>query len=149
MKLRSLLLTLGLVAGCVAFGTPAMAQYYNEDTQANPLADFQNSNDDPFSGGGDSASGMMNLMHRMMRGEPTDAATFMEEQRDNMNDVMSNFRTKQMELLKQRQLQANPTTPAPKTSSVLKPKALQRAFQTSTLMLTPMPSNALVLLPTE
>jgi hypothetical protein len=97
---RSLALTvaLGLTAGLVA---PAMAQ--TADTQANPLADFQTQNNDPFSGQSDASSSMMNLMQRVLQGDRPDAATFAASQRENMDDAMANFRAKQMQLIKARQ----------------------------------------------
>lgn len=103
---RSLALTvaLGLTAALVA---PAMAQ--TADTQANPLADFQPQNNDPFSSQSDATHSMMNLMQRVMQGDRPDAATFAASQRENMNDAMANFRAKQMQLIKAKQAKAQPT----------------------------------------
>jgi hypothetical protein len=99
---RSLCLTvaLGLSATLAA---PAMAQ--NNDTQANPLADFQSQTNDPFASNSDAGKSMMNLMQRVMQGERPDPAAFAASQQENMNDAMANFRAKQMQLIKARQAQ--------------------------------------------
>lgn len=108
MKLNSrslfLAVALGLTAGCAALAAPAMAQ--TVDTQANPLADFQTKNNDPFSSQSDASSSMMNLMQRVMQGDRPDAATFAAAQQENLNDAMANFRAKQLQLLKAKQAQA-------------------------------------------
>jgi hypothetical protein len=105
-------LTIGLAVA--AFGTlaaPALAQ--PTDAQANPLADFQSNSSDPFSGGNNANSNMMNLMHRLMLGEQQDPTAFAETQTSNMNDAMANFRAKQMQLIKARQAKPQPAqTPA-------------------------------------
>jgi hypothetical protein len=108
MKLNSrscaLAVALGLTAGCAALSAPAIAQ--TADPQANPLADFQTQNNDPFSGQADASRSMMNLMQRMMQGDRPDAATFAATQRENLNDAMANFRAKQAQLLKAKQAQS-------------------------------------------
>jgi hypothetical protein len=150
MKLKSLSLVLGLTVGCMALAMPAMAQY-TEDRQANPLADFQTDNSDPFSGRGNSAGSMMNLMNRMMLGTP-DAENFNALQQDNMNDAMSSFRAKQMQRLKEQQVaaQANNSvqTSSPELtaqpSGVVMPAA---TTQPGALMLTPMQWKPLQLNP--
>jgi hypothetical protein len=103
---RSIVCGLGLMAGLAGLAAPAQAQ--NADTQANPLADFQTQNNDPFSAQGDANSNMMNLMQRIMQGERPDPAAFAASQQDNMNDAMANFRAKQMQLIKARQAQRPP-----------------------------------------
>jgi hypothetical protein len=105
-------LTVGLaVAALGALATPTLAQ---PDAQANPLADFQNTNSDPFSSGSNANSNMMNLMHRMMLGDQGDPTAFAEAQENNMNDAMANFRAKQRQLIKARQaqLQSVPVVPS-------------------------------------
>jgi hypothetical protein len=108
---RSIVCGFGLVAGLAVLVAPAQAQ--NADTQANPLADFQTQNNDPFSGQGDANSSMMNLMQRIMQGERPDPAAFAASQQENMNDAMANFRAKQMQLIKARQAQPAALTVAP------------------------------------
>ncbi len=106
---RSLYLSvaLGLTAGCAVLVAPATAQ--TADPQANPLADFQTQNNDPFSGQSDASSSMINLMQRVMQSDRPDAATFAATQRENMNDAMANFRAKQMQLIKAKQAQSGQT----------------------------------------
>lgn len=133
MKLTSISIVLGLSASLVAIAAPAMAQL--DDTQANPLADFETQNNDPFSGRGDASSSMMNLMHRLMQGERTDAATFNANQRDNMNDAMASFRAKQMQLIRARQTQGQKSTEA---GAKPLPILIQPQPQTGALRLAPM-----------
>jgi hypothetical protein len=103
---RSIICGLGLMAGLAGLAAPAQAQ--NADPQANPLADFQTQNNDPFSGQGDANSSMMNLMQRIMQGERPDPAAFAASQQENMNDAMASFRAKQMQLIKAKQAQRPP-----------------------------------------
>jgi hypothetical protein len=134
-------LALGMTAGLALLAAPVRAQ--NADTQANPLADFQTQTNDPFSGRGDQSSNMMNLMQRIMQGDRTDPATFAAAQQENMNDAMANFRAKQMQLIKAKQLQAQPGQTA-----VVAPIAVpgaQPVVQPGALLLTPAPAPLLVM----
>jgi hypothetical protein len=113
---RSFCLTvaLGLTAILAA---PASAQ--NVDTQANPLADFQTQNNDPFASNSDPGKSMMNLMQRVMQGDRPDAATFAATQQENMNDAMANFRAKQMQLIKAKQAQSGAAVVQPGSAIAL------------------------------
>jgi hypothetical protein len=132
---RCLSVALGLTAGCAVLAAPAIAQ--TADTQANPLADFQTQNNDPFSGQSDATHSMMNLMQRVMQGDRPDAATFAATQKENMNDAMANFRAKQMQLIKARQMkaQAGSAIALPGTVSPSVQPAIQPAAPIQTLLL--------------
>ncbi|MBE9033355.1 hypothetical protein IQ266_26835 [filamentous cyanobacterium LEGE 11480] len=146
MKLKSLSLALGLTAGLVAIAAPAMAQY-NDDAQANPLADFQTDNNDPFSGRGDSSSSMMNLMHRLMQGERADADSVAASQKDNMNNAMANFRAAQLKRMRERQAvkQGTIAIKGPKGLIMIPKAPKQQQFTAGTLKLAPMTIKPLVL----
>ncbi len=125
---RSLYLSvaLGVTAGCAVLVAPATAQ--TADPQANPLADFQTQNNDPFSGQSDASSSMINLMQRVMQSDRPDAATFAATQRENMNDAMANFRAKQMQLIKAKQAQSSAAV-VPPGAAIALPGTAQPAVQ--------------------
>ncbi len=132
---RSLYLSvaLGLTAAAAALVAPATAQPI--DPQANPLADFQTQNNDPFSGQSDASSSMINLMQRVMQGDRPDAATFAASQRENMNDAMANFRAKQMQLIKAKQAQSTAAVGPPGAMSPSVQSTVQPAAPIQTLLL--------------
>jgi hypothetical protein len=118
----------------LAIATAAQAN----DTNPNPLADFQQQQSDPFSNrGGDSSSGMMDFMHRVMQGPGPDMGTFSAANRENLNDAASAFRAKQQRLLLQRQVAAGKTSMTTPNGTILLPGALSTGVAPGSLILAP------------
>lgn len=69
----------------------------------NPLQDLQTVDDpDPFSNSG-GGLGMFDLLHRSRLGNNRDMTEFTVEQRQNINDAASQFRSRQQQLIQQQE----------------------------------------------
>jgi hypothetical protein len=81
----------------IGIASPMLAQ----TTQTRPLEEFtrpQEAGRDPFTG--NNGSGMFDLIHRANLGGLKDNAQFQQEQRQNLNNAASDFRSRQLELLR-------------------------------------------------
>ncbi len=84
----------------LTMASPALAQTLGAD----PLEGFrtQDSSTDPFSGSGDGQMrGLFNLIHRSTLGNPASFSDFNRQQRESLDTEASDFRSRQLEMLRQ------------------------------------------------
>lgn len=99
--------------------------FSGEVAQANDASSLQSigteSSSDPFSSRGDSTSGMMQMIHRVMQGESNvDRAEQRASQKENVNEATSDFFTKQRDRLK-----ATSTPSASPSAAIANPQPLK------------------------
>jgi len=90
--------------------SPLLAQ-----TDLAPLQEFtrpQEAGRDPFSSNG-GGSGVLDLIHRATLGGLKDNAQFQQEQRQNLNTAASDFRSRQLELIRSQQSPSSQQTSTP------------------------------------
>jgi hypothetical protein len=108
----SLVTTVGALVSCLS--QPGVAQVANQLNNANPLQSnpqMGDGNTDPFSSRGDNQfDGVLDLMHRAMMGNIRSSEEFQQSQQNDINSAASDFRTRQLELLRQ-QNQPQATSP--------------------------------------
>ena len=115
----------------------------SEVAQANDASSLQSigteSSSDPFSSRGDSTSGMMQMIHRVMQGESNvDRAEQRASQKENLNEATSDFFTKQRDRLKAASTPAAPYTAGNPKPLVIMPTSPSSALGASELI-TPIP----------
>jgi hypothetical protein len=107
-------LTLCLFGSAVTLVATGLSPAWAQVTQTRPLEEFtrpQEAGRDPFTGTG--GSGVFDLIHRANLGGLKDNATFQEEQRQNLNNAASDFRARQLELLRSQPSQPAATSTEP------------------------------------
>ncbi|MDX2097604.1 MAG: hypothetical protein SFW36_07490 [Leptolyngbyaceae cyanobacterium bins.59] len=92
--------------------SPVLAQVELNPSTVQPLQDFkpqESQNRDPFSGTNSGQSGLFELLHRANFGNIRSTTEFNADQRSNLENAASEFRKRQLQLLKS----APQTAPAP------------------------------------
>lgn len=106
---------LALTAGLALIAEkPAIAQYAEpgDPLQENVFSGDRSS--DPFAGtGGGQMSGALDLFHRANLGLTMDSMEFQRQQQESLNTEATNFRTIQLERLRDAQQQTAPETVSP------------------------------------
>jgi len=93
-----------VVAGAIVLGTIATMPANAQVGEVKPLDQFRTQDSpDPLGLGNNAASSMMNLIHRANLGGLVDSETYRQQQRESINDAASDFRARQLELLRQQQ----------------------------------------------
>lgn len=100
MRSASVVLAMGVLAA--TFLQPAIAQ-----TTVNPLDDSfsgDGRSSDPFSSGGNQSGSVLDLIHRITLGNGRSLSEYSSTQQENLGTEASDFRTRQLELLRQQNL---------------------------------------------
>jgi len=100
MRSASVVLAMGVLIA--TFLQPAIAQ-----TTVNPLDDSfsgDGRSSDPFSSGGNQSSSVLDLIHRITLGNGRSLSEYSSTQQENLGTEASDFRTRQLELLRQQNL---------------------------------------------
>jgi hypothetical protein len=115
MKKHSVQLIFGILGITATIGIsalqPAIAQTSNRDSNVFTNTQGGDSRGGFNSSNSDELSGMFDLFHRAVLGNPRSSSEFRQEQQNSIGSEASDFRQRQQELLRQRQPSTPTTTP--------------------------------------